>query len=101
MPRRPRKRLRLGQRENRTGRLAAQRVNQVWSSVFDQTADGPRLKWLPICDEFSRELVALKVQRRMEARDASYLVRKAFEWFLESPMTGASKAHQLSMISVF
>ena len=28
-----------------------------------------RLKWLPICDEFSRELVALEVERRMEAKD--------------------------------
>ena len=31
--------------------------------------DGKRLKWLPICDEFSRELVALEVERRMEAGD--------------------------------
>lgn len=30
---------------------------------------GRRLKWLPICDEFTRESVALEVQRRMEAKD--------------------------------
>jgi len=30
---------------------------------------GGGLKWLPICDEFSRESVALEVARRMEAKD--------------------------------
>ena len=71
VPRRQRKRRRLGSGANGTQRLRAERVNHVWSYdfVFDQTEDGRRLKWLPICDEFSRELVALEVERRMEARD--------------------------------
>lgn len=71
VPRRQRKRARLGHSGHGTQRLAAERVNHVWSYdfVFDQTADGRRLKWLPICDEFSRELVALEVERRMEAKD--------------------------------
>ena len=71
MPRRPRKRPRLGHSEGGTQRLPAERINPVWSYafVFAQTADGRRLKWLPICDEFSRELVALAVERRMEAKD--------------------------------
>jgi transposase InsO family protein len=71
VPRRQRKRQRLGSSEAGTQRLRAERVNQVWSYdfVFDQTEDGRRLKWLPICDEFSRELVALEVERRMEAKD--------------------------------
>ena len=57
VPRRQRKRARLGNSENGTQRLSAERVNQVWSYdfVMDQTEDGRRLKWLPICDEFSRE----------------------------------------------
>ena len=61
VPRRQRKRARLGNSENGTQRLSAERVNHVWSYdfVMDQTEDGRRLKWLPICDEFSRELVAL------------------------------------------
>jgi putative transposase len=37
--------------------------------MFDQTEDGRRLKWLPICDEFTRESVALEVERRMESAD--------------------------------
>ena len=71
VPRRQRKRQRLGSSESGTQRLRAERVNHVWSYdfVFDQTEDGRRLKWLPICDEFSRELVALEVERRMEAKD--------------------------------
>ena len=71
VPKRQRKRARLGNSENGTQRLSAERVNHVWSYdfVMDQTEDGRRLKWLPICDEFSRELVALEVERRMEARD--------------------------------
>ena len=57
VPRRQRKRQRLGSSESGTQRLRAERINQVWSYdfIFDQTEDGRRLKWLPICDEFSRE----------------------------------------------
>jgi len=71
VPRRQRKRQRLRSSESGTQRLRAERVNQVWSYdfVFGQPEDGRRLKWLPICDEFSRELVALEVERRMEAKD--------------------------------
>lgn len=71
VPRRQRKRERLGNSEGGTQRLKAERINHVWSYdfVFDQTEDGKRLKWLLICDEFSRELVALEVERRMEAKD--------------------------------
>ena len=71
MPRRQRKLRRLGSSANSAQRLRATRVNEVWSYdfVFDQTEDGQRLKWLPICDEFSRESVALEVERRMESAD--------------------------------
>ena len=71
VPRRQRKQRRLGSSAGGTQRLRAERVNHVWSYdfVFDQTEDGRRLKWLPICDEFSRELVALEVERRMESKD--------------------------------
>lgn len=65
------KRRRLGHSGNGTQRRSATRMNEVWSYdfVFDQTDDGRRLKWLPICDEFTRESVALEVERRMEAKD--------------------------------
>lgn len=81
VPRRQRKRPRLGNSEGSTQRLRAGRVNHVWSYdfVFDQTEDGRRLKWLPVCDEFSRELVALEVERRMESRDVIRILEAAVE----------------------
>ena len=73
VPRRQRKKRRLGSSENSTQRLKATRINEVWcyDFVFDQTEDGKRLKWLPICDEFTRESVALEVERRMDAKDVA------------------------------
>jgi transposase InsO family protein len=71
VPQRQHKRRRLGNSGNSTQRRCATRMNEVWSYdfVFDQTEDGKRLKWLPIRDEFTRESVALEVERRMEASD--------------------------------
>jgi len=50
----------------------ATRPNEVWSYDFvpDQTADGRLLKWLPVVDEFTRECLALPVERRMNGADA-------------------------------
>ncbi len=36
---------------------------------MDETADGKRLKWFSVLDEFTRECLALEVERRMTARD--------------------------------
>lgn len=49
----------------------AQAVDHVWSYdfIFDQTDDGGRLKWLPILDEYSRDLMSLNVARSMTAQD--------------------------------
>ena len=71
VPQRQHKRRRLGHSGNSTQRRTATHINEVWSYdfVFDQTDDGRRLKWLPICDEFTRESVALEVERRMDAKD--------------------------------
>jgi putative transposase len=81
VPHRQRKRQRLGTGENGTQRLRAERPGHVWSYdfVFDQTEDGRRLKWLPICDEYSRELVALEVARRMEAKDVIRILEAAID----------------------
>jgi putative transposase len=79
VPRRQRKRARLGKSENSAQRKKAERANHVWSYdfVFDQTTDGRRLKWLPICDEYTRELVALEVERSIEAKDVIRILDKA------------------------
>lgn len=57
----------------------ATRINEVWSYdfVLDQTEDGRRLQWPPICDEFTRESVALVVARRMQARDVIAVLERA------------------------
>lgn len=47
--------------------------------VFDQTEDGRRHKWLPICDGFTRESVALEVERKMEAEDVVRALERAVE----------------------
>lgn len=47
--------------------------------LLDQTENGRRLKWLTICDEFSRELIALEVERQMESRDVIGILEAAVE----------------------
>ena len=49
----------------------AEYKNHVWCWDFtmDETADGRRLKWFSVVDEFTRECLALEVERRMKAKD--------------------------------
>lgn len=69
-PRPARKRAR-GTAENSIQKLKAEKLNHVWTYDFvhDQTDDGSRLKWLPVLDEYSRELLSLEVERSMKAED--------------------------------
>jgi transposase InsO family protein len=78
VPRRQRKTRRLGSSENSAQRRRATRLGEVWSYdfVFDQTEDGRRLKWLPICEEFSRESLALEVEREMDHRGVIAILEK-------------------------
>ncbi len=71
VPRRQRKRRRLGSSEGGTQRRRAGRRNEVWSYdfVFDQTADGRPLKVLPVVDEYTRECLAMVVGRSLTAAD--------------------------------
>lgn len=71
VPQKARKKRRLGNTENGTQRLQAERINHVWSYdfVFDQTESGGRLKWLPVLDEFTRECLSLEVERSMTSGD--------------------------------
>ena len=71
VPRRQRKRRRLGTSENGCVRKKAERRNQIWSYDFtmDQTADGKRLKLMPVVDEYTRECLAIEVERSMTAED--------------------------------
>jgi len=71
VPRRQRKRRRLGSSEGGTQRRRASRRNEVWSDdfAFDQTADGRPLKVLPVVDESTRECLAMVVGRSLTAAD--------------------------------
>lgn len=69
VPTRQRKRRRMGTGENGCGRRRAEHPDHVWSYDFvvDQTEDGRALKMLPIVDEYTRECLAIKVERGITA----------------------------------
>jgi putative transposase len=71
IPKKVKKKRRLGHDGNGCTRRRATRANEVWSYdfLFDQTADGRRLKILPIVDEYTRECLVMLVARRLTARD--------------------------------
>ena len=72
VPRKARKRRRLGCSESACHRRRPERMNDVWcwDFVFDRTSGGTTLKWLSVVDEFTRECLALKVDRSITAEDA-------------------------------
>jgi len=41
----------------------------AWDFVFDRTVSGSPLKWLSIVDEYTRECVALKIDRSITSED--------------------------------
>jgi putative transposase len=66
------KRRRLGTSENGCTRRRAQYIDHVWSYddfAMDATEDGRRLKVMPIVDEYSRECLALEMERSIAAED--------------------------------
>lgn len=81
VPTRQRKRKRLGHGGNSCTRRKAEHPGHVWSYdfVMDQTSDGRRLKLLPVVDEFTRECLAIEVERRLTAADVVATLRFLFE----------------------
>lgn len=71
VPRRQRKKRRLGHSANGCQRHRAERRNHVWcwDFIFDRTASGSSLKWLSVIDEFTRECLVLKVARSITSED--------------------------------
>jgi transposase InsO family protein len=70
VPRKQRKKRRLGHSGNSCVRRPAQHKDHVWSWDFlhDRTRDGRPLKWFTLIDEYTRECLALEVDRRMTAQ---------------------------------
>ena len=71
VPQKKRKKRRLGNSENGCHRRRAEFKDQVWcwDFVFNHTTNGSTLKWLSIVDEFTRESLALKVDRSITSED--------------------------------
>jgi putative transposase len=71
VPQKKRKRRRLGLSGNACHRRRAEHMNDVWcwDFIFDRTTSGSQLKWLAIEDEFTRESLALKVDRSIRSED--------------------------------
>jgi putative transposase len=69
VPRKQRKKRRLGHSGNSCVRRPAQHKDHVWTWDFlhDRTSDGRPLKWLTLIDEYTRECLALEVDRSMTA----------------------------------
>jgi len=70
VPARKRKRRRLGQSTAEgAGRLRATHPGHLWALDFqhDATADGRELKFLNVVDEFTREALAIEVDRTIDA----------------------------------
>jgi transposase InsO family protein len=67
----PRKRKRARPADGSVRRHRAEHPHQVWAMdfQFDATADGRRLKFLNVIDEYSRLCLAIRVGRRCKAKD--------------------------------
>ena len=71
-----RKRRWIGSSENSCVRLKPSFPNHVWSYdvLFDATADGRRLKWMPVIDDYTRECLVLGVDRSITAAEKSSVI---------------------------
>ena len=69
VPRRTRKKRRLGHSGNSCTRRRAEHQDHVWTWDFihDRTTSGQPLKWFAITDEYTRECLALEVDRSITA----------------------------------
>lgn len=70
VPKKQRKRRRLGTSENGCVRLKASYVGHVWSVdfLFDTTEDGRQVKFMPVIDEYTRECFRIDVSRSITSK---------------------------------
>ena len=80
VPRKTKKKRRLGGSNQGCVRHRVERRNHVWAwdFVFDSTSSGTSLKWLAVIDEYTRECLALKVARRLTHEDVTEVLRGLF-----------------------
>lgn len=80
VPTRTHKKRRLGHSDNGILRRRALHKNDVWTWDFihDSDAAGRPLKWLSLVDEYTRECLALEVNRSMTAADVIDILAEVF-----------------------
>lgn len=80
VPKKQRKRRRLGDSSGGCIRYRATYKDHVWAwdFVHDRTLFGAPLKWLTLVDEFTRECLALQVNRSIRSDDLLDLLRDLF-----------------------
>jgi len=80
VPSRQHKKRRWGTSDEGVIHRRAEHINHVWSYdfVMDETEDGRRLKVLPILDEYTRECLALEVERSITAQDVIAVLEYLF-----------------------
>ena len=73
VPKKQRKKRRLGSSANSCVRRPAEHKDQVgaWDFLHDRTRDGGPLKWFTLVDEYTRECLALEVRRGLTAQAVS------------------------------
>jgi putative transposase len=83
VPQKQRKRRRLaeGASENGCTKRKAEHKDHVWSYdfVMDRTEDGRRLKMMPIVDEYTRECLAIEVERSITSEEVVATLAYLFE----------------------
>jgi transposase InsO family protein len=87
VPKKQRKKRRLGSSNGSCIRHRATHKNHVWAwdFVHDRTITGAPLKWLTLVDEFTRECLSLKVNRSIRSDDLLDILR---DLFLQRGMPG-------------
>ena len=80
VPRKTRKKRRLGHGDNSCTRKKAEHKDHVWTWDFihDRTANGRAIRWFAITDEYTRECLALEVGRSMKADRVLDILTKLF-----------------------
>ena len=70
-----------GASENGCARRGAEHKDHVWGydSVMDHTEEGRTLKMMPMVDEYTRECLAIEVERSITAEDVIATLARLFD----------------------
>lgn len=81
VPKKQRKRRRLGMSKNGCARLKASYPGHVWSVdfLFDTTEDGRQIKFMPIIDEYTRQCLQIDVSRSITSKRVIRQLEQLFQ----------------------